>query len=581
MQPSPDKSRTSFMHRLADLLSEEFRLLYRQFLLRIVDLEALAVQADVVGYLGQFAGVFIMISLIHAFAAYIYISGGAHLSVAWHMEQYLIKTMMLVTGLFAILTWDATFPDKRDICVLSPLPVPSHTILFAKLAASGYVLGLAIATLNIFSGLAWSLVLGLPLGGWLGVLRCMAAYWCTMVAASLFLFCSVLSVQGLTAILLPRRTFLRVSAVLQLAAFALFLVVFFLQPVVSTRSGFASPRNYHLLDLSPTYWFFALFNRMIGTLPEALNWMAERALISLGLAMFGAIVSLALCYFRTMRRTIEEPDIVSVRRATKYGPQFGNSLAAAIAVFCVRCLLRSRQHRVVLAFYIGVGFAISLFCVRTTTISTGFSLAAHPIDSGFLMATAAMMSFAVVGLRSCFALPISLTANWALRTTQVQPSEHYIAATRRCLLLLSVVPVWIGSAVLSMQFRPFAPAALHLLVLALLGCILVDVNLRNFHKVPFTCSYLPGKSNVQLGFWAFIMLFVPLTIAGARYELRTLGHPARYLWIVGILIVIDAVLLTSNRLRAREAVLYYEENPEDVITTLNLVSLPVTNAGTE
>lgn len=569
------------MHRPAEFLPEEFRLLYRQFFLRIVDLEALSAHADVVGYLGQFAGVFIMLSLIHALAAYIYVSGGIQLSFAWHMEQYLIKTMMLVTGLFAILTWDATFPDKRDIYVLSPLPVPSHTILSAKLAASGFVIILLIATLNIGSGLAWPLVLGLPLGGWISVLRCMAAYWCTMVAASLFLFCSVLTVQGFIAISLPRRASLRVSAVLQLGAFVLFIVVFFLQPVVSARSEFASPTNYHLIDCSPTYWFFALFNWLIGTLPGALNWMAERAIISLGLAVLGATSSLAWCYFRTMRKILEEPDIVSVRRGAESGARLRNSLTFAVTTFSIRCLLRSRQHRVVLAFYAGIGFAIALFCVKSTTAGGSFSLVTHSIDSGFLMATAVMMSFAVVGFRSCFALPISLTANWILRTTQIQPSESYIRATRRCLLLLAVVPVWIGTAAFSVQLRPFRPAALHLLVLALLGCILVDINLRNFHKVPFTCSYLPGKSNVQLGFWAFILLFVPLTIAGARYELRALSHPGRYVWMISILIVMDAALLISNRLHAKEAVLYYEENPEEVITTLNLTSGPLRNASSE
>lgn len=497
------------------------------------------------------------------------------------MEQYLIKIMMLVTGLFAILTWDSTFPDKRDICVLSPLPVPNRTILFAKLATSGVVITLLIATLNVGSGLAWPLVLGLPLGGWLGVLRCIAAYWCTMAAASLFIFCSVLTVQGLTAILLPRFIYLRVSAVLQLAMFVMFIVVFFLQPVVSTRSGFASPTNYHLLDRSPTYWFFALFNWMIGTLPSALNWMAHRALIGLSTAVLGAMSSLAWCYFRTMRKTMEEPDLVSSPHRAKDSVRLGSSLTATITVFSIRCLLRSRQHRVTLAFYAGTGFAIALFCVKATTLGVVFVLVPHPIDSGFLMSTAVMMSFVVVGFRSCFALPISLTANWLLRTTQIQPSERYVQATRRCLFLLAVVPVWVASAVFSVQFRPYRPAALHLVVLALLGYILVDINLRNFHKVPFTCSYLPGKSNIQLGFWTFIMLFVPLTIAGARYELRALNHLGQYLRMIALLVVTDAALLALNRLRAKEAVLYYEENPDEVITTLNLISVASTSASTE
>lgn len=64
------------MRKPAEFLPEQLRLLYQQFFLRIFDLESLSTQADVVGYLGQFAGVFIMLSLIHALAAYIYVSGG-------------------------------------------------------------------------------------------------------------------------------------------------------------------------------------------------------------------------------------------------------------------------------------------------------------------------------------------------------------------------------------------------------------------------------------------------------------------------------------------------------------------------
>ena len=59
----------------------------------------------------------------------------------WHMEHYLIATMMLVVGLFTVLSWDAAFPDRRDVMVLSPLPVAPHTILFAKVSASAAVIG--------------------------------------------------------------------------------------------------------------------------------------------------------------------------------------------------------------------------------------------------------------------------------------------------------------------------------------------------------------------------------------------------------------------------------------------------------
>jgi hypothetical protein len=49
---------------LLDRLPLQFRVLCHQFLLRVVDLEALSIKADVTAFLGQFAGILIMFSLI-------------------------------------------------------------------------------------------------------------------------------------------------------------------------------------------------------------------------------------------------------------------------------------------------------------------------------------------------------------------------------------------------------------------------------------------------------------------------------------------------------------------------------------
>ena len=114
---------------------------------------------------------------------------------------------MLVVGLITVITWDATFPDRRDVMVLSPLPIAPLTILCAKVSASLSVLGLAVLMLNLGTGLVYPSLLG-TLHGWLwGVPRFFAAYWFTMAATSLFVYGSVLSVQGFTALLLPRRIF--------------------------------------------------------------------------------------------------------------------------------------------------------------------------------------------------------------------------------------------------------------------------------------------------------------------------------------------------------------------------------------
>jgi hypothetical protein len=330
------------------------------------------------------------------------------------------------------------------------LPVPPRTILFAKIAASGAILGLAVLAFNLFSGFAWPAVLGIPGGGLPGFVRSCVAYWFTMLAAAVFLYCSVLTVQGITALVLPRKPFLRLSAALQLAAFGLFFGVYFLQPSLTTPAAIMAPENHTLLACSPSYWFFALFNQLNGSLPPPLKWLALRAWVGLGAAASGTASSLLLCYLRTMNRTVEEPDLVPGAGGLHWSPRLGNALSTAILLFSARSLARSRQHRVALAFYLAIVVAIAL-SVLQDQLSAAVPGA---VSMDFILPTFTMMAIAVFGLRSLFSLPISLKANWVLRVTQLCPSENYIAATMRTLLLFAVAPVWIISASLSFSLRP-------------------------------------------------------------------------------------------------------------------------------
>ena len=553
------------MAKLSDFLPLQFRVLYEQFLLRVIDLEALSIQADVVRFLGQFAGVLIMLSIIHTIRICLFF--GAE---TWQIEQYLIATMMLLAGLIIVVSWDATFPDRRDVMVLSPLPIAPHTILIAKVGTSCAILGLAILTLNGFSGLVCPLLLGARHGTIPGLLQSFAAYWFTMAAAVAFLYCSVLTLQGFTALLLPRRLFLRLSAVLQLATFGLLLGVYFMQGTIATSAAMAAPENRQILACSPSFWFFGLFNQLNGSLPAELAWLARRAWIGLGVVVFGAAGSLLLCYMHAMKKTVEEPDLVPGADGSHWTPRFGSLLQTAIVLFSFRSLTRSRQHRVIFAFYLAVVFAIAISLLRGELSAS----APIPLSPDLLISTLMMMSFAVFGLRSVFQLPISLTANWVLRITQLCSPAMYIAATRRSLLALAVVPVWIVSAFLSIPFRPFSHVVAHLAVLALYGWVLAELGLIGFYKVPFTCSYLPGKSNIQYVFWGVLVVLLVVVTAIAEFEQRAFTDPVR---LIRLLIVFSAVpvgLWAFNRHRAKSAVLYYEEVPSEVIMTLGLTLAP-------
>jgi hypothetical protein len=558
-----------FLAQLVERLPTDFRVLYRQFLLRVVDLEALSIHADVISYLGQFAGILFMISLLQAVGAFFSTLGPAPppealVPLAWNTEQSMISMMMLVVGLITVVSWDSTFPDRRDIMVLSPLPVRPSTILFAKVAASAAILGIAVIALNGASAFAWPLVLaGVP-----GILRFSPALWLTMFAASAFLYCAVLTVQGFTALLLPRRMFLRLSAILQLGAFGLFLAVYFLTPNLHTLAEFDSPANHSLVAWCPSYWFFAFFNQLNGSLPHELEWLAVRAWIGLAVVLCGATVSLLLCYTRTMKKTVEEPDLVPGAGGMHRAPRFGSALQTAIVLFSFRSLTRSRQHRVILAFFLSVVFAIALSLLRSELTSPS----PLPVNQDFIFPNILMMTFAIIGLRCVFSLPISLTANWVLRTTQLCSSDKYVAATRRTLLVLCVLPVLIMTALLSLTFRPWTQVAGHLFLLALIGCIFTELSLVGFYKVPFTCSYLPGKSNIQYAFWGVGIILPVLAISFAPFEQQALNNPVRFAWLAALLAAATLGLWTFNRHQAKSAVLYFEELPPEIITTLGLIS---------
>jgi hypothetical protein len=564
------ESMREFTNKIAELLPLQFRVLYRQFLLRVVDLESLSVQADIPRFLGQFASVLIFISVIGALGPLMahdsLTTRGASLTFAWRGEQSLISGMMLVIGLIAVVSWDSTFPDRRDVMILSPLPVATRTILLAKVAASAALLGLAILALNFATGFSWPLLIGSQHDSNWGFFQAFAAYWFTMAAASAFLFCSVLTVQGFTALLLPRRLFLRLSAVLQIAAFGLFLGVFFLQPSLPTPAAMTLPENHWVLAWSPSFWFFALFNQLNGSLPTDLRWLAQRGWLGLAVVVAGAVLSLLLCYLRTMKKTVEEPDLVPGARASHWTLRFGSPLQTAIALFTARSLTRSRQHRLAFAFYLALIFSIALSLLRSVIFDPAF----RTLNAEFLTATFLMMSLAVFGLRTVFSLPISLTANWIWQLTQLQPSEKYIAGTRRSLLSFAVIPVLFLAALLSLSFPPL-PAAAHLAVLGLVGWIFVELSLIRFYKVPFTCSYLPGKIHIQVLFWCAMLLVTVFALTSAEFEMPALSSPLRYLAMTTLLVAAALGLLVFNHRRAKSAVIYFEELPPELITTLGLV----------
>jgi hypothetical protein len=109
-----------------------FRILYREFLLRLVDLEIPAAHAegDSNQRTGQLSSLLIFFSAVVALIAMLLDPGRwpqpARLLLTWGMEHFVISMTMLVVGLLAVLSWDSIFTTRRDVLVLAPLPVQAR-----------------------------------------------------------------------------------------------------------------------------------------------------------------------------------------------------------------------------------------------------------------------------------------------------------------------------------------------------------------------------------------------------------------------------------------------------------------------
>lgn len=562
--------------------NSQFRVLYRQFLFRLMDVELLSASArgDASELFGQLGALLIFGSVLLSLGAITIgqaIQREALAGSVWSAERFLISVTMLMVGVFALLSWDSTFLDRHDVLVLAPLPVRGRTLFTAKIAAVASALALTVAAFHSIAGFAWPMVLAPPGSGFTGTLRFVAAFWITFLAAGMFLYCAILGVQAVAA-QLPRRWYLRVSSVVQVGAFILFLGVFFFQPSLTTAASLGAEENQRTLAWLPTYWFLGLLSELSGAYAgvghAVMAPLALRAIFGLAIAIFVAGGAFLLSYLRTMRKIVEEPDIVPGSRGGIWLPRFGNSVQTALAQFTIRTMLRSRPHRAILAFYLGGGFAIAVVYVAGGMNMTHLTWmdVVRRVNGLMMVSSVLMLCASWLGIRTVFSLPVDLRANWLFHVTPTPRVPDCLAAARSALLALSVFPILAAFAALLLWFWPSAPAAEHLLVLAILGSLLADVSLRGFRKIPFTCSYLPGKSKAHMVFWFGAIPVVVLIHKAVGLEQLAMASPLRY-WAMAAILSAAAVaarIVTNMSANRSGEEIQFEESASDELVGLGL-----------
>lgn len=414
--------------------------------------------------------------------------------------------------------------------------------------------------------------LGAP-GDWIATIRHFAVYWTVLLFACVFVYCALLLVQGLPALLLPRAAFLRVSAMLQIASFAGVVCLYFLQPRAAVAEALFDATGSGLAAWNPTFWFLGLFQQLAGS--AALETLARRAWLGTAGALFGAALVTAANYRFTLKRMAEQPDLVPRNSLPALPGWMSGGFQGAVASFAIRTLLRGKMQRLMLAFYLGLGFAFVILVAGTASpvrqlddapVTAAWGEASPPL----LAATIAMMGFAILGVRISFTFPKEPRAAWIFRLTGDPKPAHCLAASRRVLLLVGAAPVWIAAGASCLWLWPWQQALGHIAILAGLGAGMVEICLRAFHWIPYTCTWLPGQSQVHMAVLGGLGLLWSLGLS-IRHERRLLENPPVAAAAASILLAIAALArLRANAAAGREETVEFEDAGEPAVRQLGL-----------
>jgi hypothetical protein len=272
-----------------------------------------------------------------------------------------------------------------------------------------------------------------------------------------------------------------------------------------------------------------------------------------------------ICY-SVLYRTAERLAGVEVKGARRSRPVvLANLPAATIAVvsFAVQGLTRSRLHQFVFLLVIGSGLAILIGQMRT--VAEGAALASTPRAAVHAAVSAPLLAALSVtmALRAALLLPLDLDAAWVFQLTEDEQSRPRALDGVAHVFTIAAVGAALVTAAL-LQPRVLGGSWIVCAILTTLATlVLVEVVLREWNRIPFTCTYLPGKRVMAYTLGVLLASYAVFVFIGANLTRWSLTHPGRTMFYGGLLLSALAAL-RRHRLRTwgRRALEFEDDDPK-------------------
>jgi hypothetical protein len=487
-------------------------------------------------------------------------------------ELSLLTFLFAITGVLALLAWHSLFPSRADYHALASLPIKPQQVFGARLlsvALMAMVIAIALA-------LAPSIVsphnYGIKGDSYSVLFADIFARALSTSLGCFFFFFTVVAIQGLVLNLVPAPWRVRFTPYVQgslllfllMAGLYSFIIQGWQQNILEQPSGLGA--------WVPPVWFANLHNLIMGNRQPVVARMAIRGLEAVGLAFFLACATYLLALCRYQQILIENQDTVVHTRSSKRNLIdliIRDPRQQAIIEFIWKVFARSRMHRLVLLAHFAAGLAViaaTIFLAYTTKASPGwrhilqFAIFSVPIGISFVM---------LAGVRFSFLLPVELRANWIFQLTESQGRSQWLSALEHFVVLFVIFPVHFLAFLVAIPLLGWHIATCMALLQVLVSCCAFELLFNGWQQLPFTCSYVLGKSQLAtvVAWWVFVLGFLVPMLAKiiSLISQMTVG----YIVGVGILLALLQWLHTLRRDGWGETGLVYEDR-DDVATDLGI-----------
>jgi hypothetical protein len=382
---------------------------------------------------------------------------------------------------------------------------------------------------------------------------------------------AVTSVQGLLVLSAPRGRLLTGSAAVRSVMLCVLVIVLplVLRLPAQTRP-FADGASW--LYVAPPVWFLGVERWLLGDVSRAyFSRLAQigglAVILAVGLAAGGYVV-----LYRRFDRVLSRPAQGSARSARRFAWTSSRSrpVFAAIRMFTVITFRRSVLHQGILVTLSAAGAGLVANSLMAADLA-GWLASGGTVGAGLvasvIWAPFALVFVASLAVRMALMVPIEQRANWVFRMTEqdVARTDELDAAVHTVLQLGATFPAVL---MVPLEWLVLGRNAIGVVVVALLcGWLLVEILMKGWARIPFTCSYIPGKGFVPQTILTGLASFVVFTTGGAalaRFSLT--GHPGSF--ALNALLFAGVLALRRHRLNtwkdtplAFEDVLPTEVNP--------------------